>query len=528
MYLSKLKIERQMLLNRKSDLGQVYKRVSDVDQIRRLPDDLANLGRAIQSLDAKVIDARKHGLPVAESRFYVRLKRLHGHLQDPKPHGVPITSNKFYKTILSGNMRLSALLSLPVVNILEELAHFLLTSSFPFTEESFFIIIKKLTVLRYPSMARSAYHHLIAAGYTPTENPKEIPRLLRIASVINDKRDFHRILRSVKRSGISIDRYTYENLIIGFLKMGKGPQAVEQYHAMLSDGIQPSLSLLTYLLHDCGTHRKWSLGKEIWRMIKVRQLQGNLIPDKWVYYEMWRLCKRCARYSVARDIREEALEDGIDLKDIGNHPAPKRQPVRQSNKAPELLHYYDSFRNRNFQEALSVSGRMLGRKPSKRELINVSSNMAREEVQQLVMHREKRLRGYPKYLDAIGQELPPEPFKSAYGIMETSMDSNHKYGDEETANLIDEASSEFVCSIQTSEKLLSQHVVESRVGSRTKSTISKVELQRRTKSRTSKVKLLQRLSESMESTDWSGSKTTAKQIIPINPGVTVRHTARVG
>ena len=158
----------------------------------------------------------------------------------------------------------------------------------------------------------------------------------------------------------------------------------------------------------------------------------------------------------------------------------------------------------------------------------MSSNMAREEVQQLVMHREKRLRGYPKYLDAIGQELPPEPFKSAYGIMETSMDSNHKYGDEETANLIDEASSEFVCSIQTSEKLLLQRVVESRVGSRTKSTISKVELQRRTKSRTSKVKLLQRLSESMESTDWSGSKTTAKQIIPINPGVTVRHTARVG
>jgi hypothetical protein len=232
---------------------------------------------------------------------------------------------------------------------------------------------------------------------------------------------------------------------------------------------------------------------------------------------MWRLCKRCARYSVARDIREWALEDGIDLKDIGKHPPPKRQPVRPSNKAPELLHYYDAFHNRIFQEAQSLSGRMSGRKPSKRQLINVSSNMAKKEVQQLVMHREKRLRGYPKYLDAIGQELPPEPFKSAYGIMEASMDSNHKYGDEETANLIDEAASEFVCSIQTSEKLLSHHIVESRarVESRTKSTISKV-------------KLRQRLYESMESTDRAGSKTTAKQINPINPGVTVRHTARVG
>jgi hypothetical protein len=471
-YLSKINGERQLLLDRRSNLTQILKRTSGKGQRQLLAEDFAKLSESIQNLDAKLIDARQQRLPVTESRFFIRLKRLHGRLPGSKPHGFIISSNSFYKAILSGNKRLRVLLSLPVANTLDALAHHLLTSSFPFTEESFFIMIKKLTALRYASMARSAYHHLIEAGYIPLEKPMEISSLLKLANVISDRRGFHRILRSVRQSGIPSDRYIYGALVIGFLKMGNPPRAIEQFKAMLSDGIQPPLSLLTYILRDCASRRNWELGKTIWHMFNIGQLRGALVPDKWIYYEMWTLCQRCAKYYNARSVRQEALEHGIDIGDIVKRPPLKRRPVRRSNKSPQLLHYYDSFLNRNFETALYFEGHDFGGRSSKHKLKN-SSKLAKEEVQRLVMHRQQGLRGSPKYLDALGREPPPEPFKTPYGKMATSLVPACVHGDDEFADIIEEASADYFCSVKTSEKLLDHHLVEARVAKGTKTSIFK-------------------------------------------------------
>lgn len=460
-YLSKLQIKRQTLLNRKSGLGQEFGRASDGDQRRRLADDFTRVSESIQDIDAKLFDARRHQLPNTESRFFVRLKRLHRRLPESKANRVIAPSNRMHKAIIRGNMRLSVLLSLPVTSALDELAHHLLTSSSPFTEESFFIMIKKLTLLRYASMARAAYHHLIAAGYIPPEKPKEITPLLKLSNAIADKKGFHRLLRSMKRSGVTIDKDIYGSLIIGFLKLGKPAQAMEQFHAMLSEGIQPQLSVLTHLLHDCGSRRNWNMGKEIWRMIKIQQLRGNLTPDKWAYYEMWRLSQRCAKYFIARHIRQEAFEHGMDLGNIVKRL--RHRPVRRSNKSPELLHYYDSFHHRNLEIALSFARQVRGHRPPKSELVISSSKLAREEVQRLVEHRQQRLRNSPKFLDAIDNDSPPEPFKAPNGERNVPSDRHHAHRDEETADLIEEASRDFIRSVETSDRLSRHYLHKVRI-----------------------------------------------------------------
>jgi pentatricopeptide repeat protein len=460
-YHSKIHRERQRLLDQKSDLGQAFRRTSNPMLNQCLAKDFATVSTRIQDMDAGLIEARQQGLPDAESRFFVRLKRMHGRLPAPKAHKFLVYSRSTYKAIRTENMRLAVLLSIPAPNVLDELAHHLLTSSLPFTEDSFFIMMKKLHRLRYTSMARSAYYHLLSAGYVPPDNPKEISPLLRIASSIHDRKGFHNLMRSVRRSGMTLDNSIYEALVIGYLKMGRTARAMKAFQDMLSDGLRPRLTLLTRLLHDCGTHRDWRRGKEIWRMIKILQQQGDLIPDRWAYYDMWRLCQKCTKYFIGRNIRQEALEQGINIGDIVKRPFLRGLPVRRLNKSPQLLHYYDSFTQRNFDNALRFNNLVSAATSLRKQLIVSSSKLAQEEIEKALLRRQQQLRGSLVRLDAIAKDEPPEPFSNPNREIQTLINIHQALRDEETSDILDEALAEYLHHTHIAETLLHQNVLES-------------------------------------------------------------------
>lgn len=465
-YHSKIHTERQRLLDRKSDLGQAFGRTLNPIHKQCLTKDFATVSTSIQDMDAGFIEARQQGLPDAESRFFVRLKRIHGRLPAPKAHKFLVNSRSTEKAILTENMRLTVLLSIPATNVLNDLAHHLLTSSLPFTEDSFFIMMKKLHRLRYTSMARSAYYHLLSAGYVPPDNPKEISPLLRIASSIDDRKGFHSLMRSVRRSGMTLDNSVYEALVIGYLKMGRRAQAMKAFQDMLSDGLRPRLSLLTRLLHDCGTRRDWLRGKEIWRMIKILQQQGDLIPDRWAYYDMWRLCEKCAKYFIGRNIRQEALEQGVNIGDIVKRPLLRGLPVRRLNKSPQLLHYYDSFTQRNFYNALLFNSLVSAGTSLRKQLIVSSSKLAQEEIENAALRRQQRLRGSLVRLDAIADDEPPEPFSNPNRGIQTLININQALRDEETSDMLHEALAQYLDHTRIAEMLLHQNVLDSQIARR--------------------------------------------------------------
>lgn len=465
-YLSKTKQERQRQLDRKNVLGQAFRRASNEEHKQRLEEDFATVNMLIQNIEADLIQAKRQGLPDAESRFFLRLKRIHGRLPVSKAHKVLTNSRSTNKAILRENMRLTLMLSIPTADVLSELANHLLTSSLPFVEDSFIIMLRKLRQLRYPSMARSAYYHLLSAGYVPPDNPKEIPPLLKIASSIHDTGGFHSLARSVRRWGITLDNHVYEALVVGYLKLCRETTAMEGFRAMLSDHIQPRLSLLTRILHDCGTRRDWERGKEIWRMIKIRQREGDLIPDKWAYYEMWRLCKRCAKYYIAENIRLESLEQGADIGEIVKRPLLRGLPVRRSNKRPQLLHYRDSFTRQNFNALLSDNVLLRRETRLRRQLIDWSSKLAREKVEYVVLRRQQQLRGCLVHLDATVEDKSPEPFNSPNMGIQTLVNIHQALRDEETFDILDEALAEYLHHTRIAETLLRPNVLYSQIAAR--------------------------------------------------------------
>ena len=335
-YLSEAKVERQQLLNRRTDKSQLIYRLKD-DQDDNGPKTALRaqvdaITKSIKYLDKGILRARQWQIPY--SSFYVRLKRIHKQLPRP-PVQASISSPS---RIRRSNAILDALLSLPTPELLDDLAQYLLTTSLPITEHSFYLMIHKLSGLRLGSAARSAYHNLIAAGYSPT-SPRAISLLLKLTPSIRDRKEFFRLQSLVSKFNISLDPYIYSGLIIGNLKMGSRTNALRHFRSMITEGFQPSLQVLTGLLHDCGSRRDWSMGAEVWRSIKVGQSNQRFHIDAWAYSSMWRLCQRCEQRHAANEILSSAAKEGFDLQEIiqQRRKKYKSQPFRRTNKSPELI-----------------------------------------------------------------------------------------------------------------------------------------------------------------------------------------------
>jgi len=334
--------ERQLLLNRKSGLFQKYKRIVEKEKKQFLLSEINSVNASIEAVEKRLLYARERRIPVS---YYVRLKRLHGNLPYPKLRR-PSRKDDQSTLIRRSNSTLIGLLSLPGSNVLHELAHFLLTTSLPITETSFLIMIQKLSVLRFGSVARSAYHSLIAAGYSPT-SPRIISLMLKLMPAIRDRTEFFRLQTLLDRSNISHDAYIYTQLIVGNLKMGSPTGALQQFRAMIASGFQPTLQALTALLHDCGSRRNWQLGVEVWRSLEFGQANLRFRIDLWAYQEMWRLCRKCGEQTSARQILWAARKEGFKVDDLIHTRGRKTKSlaIRATNKAPQLRDLKNSMKH---------------------------------------------------------------------------------------------------------------------------------------------------------------------------------------
>ena len=331
--ISQKTVERQLLLNRKSSLFQKFKRTVEKDKRDYVLSEISAVSALIKAVEGKLLFTRQRRIPAS---YYVRLRRLHGHLPYPQPRR-PNRKDDQSTLIRRSNATLIGLLSVPGPGVLQELAHFLLTTSLPITETSFLIMIRKLSALRLGSAARSAYHSLIAAGYSPT-SPRALSFVLKLMPAIRDRREFLRLQTLLDVSNIPRDTYLYTQLIIGNLKMGSPTKAFQQFRAMISNGIQPTLQALTALLHDCGSRRNWQLGVEVWRALRLGEANMGFRIDLWAYQEMWRLCRKCGQAGSARQIMRAAEKDGFELEDLIHSRGRKTKSlaIRATNKMPEL------------------------------------------------------------------------------------------------------------------------------------------------------------------------------------------------
>jgi hypothetical protein len=328
----------QTLCDHKSTLRQLYIQTSNenTELKNELEMKIESIDQSLMRVKNETLQARQRDFPATESRFYLRLKRIHARLPYSQIQYITPGKDEDWQN-RQNKITLKALLSLPMPNLLEELALHLISTSLPFDQGAFLTIIHQLSRLRYASAARSAYYHLIAAGYPP-DSRKAISVLLMLTQSIGDEGEFARLRRLVLTSQMVHDAHTYGALIVGSLKLGHTTNAKRYLRAMLCAGISPTLEVLTTLLHDCGNRKNWKLGMDIWRTLKDK----GISMDALCYHEMWRLCKRCGQVSMARDVYSEAVQDGFEPRDFTRRPPVKQHPIRPPNKAPVLYDYEQS------------------------------------------------------------------------------------------------------------------------------------------------------------------------------------------
>jgi len=308
---------------------------------------LDDIAQALWEAKQEIHHARHGNIPITSQ--YIVLKRLHGRLHVPQAseRSIPDPESGWR----SSNTALAAILALPDHSILEDLAIHLLTSALPFSEESFLIIIQQLSRLRFESAARSAYHHLALAGYSPT-SPFLISLMLKLSISTGYRKEFNNVERLITQFQIEPDAFTYAILIDGCVKFGRRAKALEYLRKMMANGAIPSLPALTSLLRDCGSRRDWAFGRMVWRAMEVGQLTNSFQIDAWAYNAMWTLCRRCEDHDLASSILLLAAEQGFDRDYImrrcrGNS---KPLPVRASNKFPTIHDIHQAY-NRSASKA---------------------------------------------------------------------------------------------------------------------------------------------------------------------------------
>jgi pentatricopeptide repeat protein len=331
-YLANKNAQIQKLLHLQSVITPRVSRTGKVEHKTSGPE-LDDIAQALQRAKEEMYYARHRNIPLSSQ--YLVLKRLHGRLHIP-----PVSERSIHdgeSSLRSSNDALAALLALPDDRILEDLAIHLLTSSLPFSEHSFLIIIQQLSRLRFTSAARSAYYHLSLAGYSPTRT-LAMSLMLKLCISMGDREEFDDAQRLISQSEIQLDSFAYGILIDGCLKFGRRGKAVKYLKEMTENVAIPSLPALTSLLRDCGSRRDWTLGRMIWRAMEVGQLANNFQIDAWAYNAMWKLCRRCENHDLASEILLLAEKQGFDYDYIVrcSKSNSKPLPVRRSNKFPTI------------------------------------------------------------------------------------------------------------------------------------------------------------------------------------------------
>lgn len=422
-YLSTTRAERQLLLDRKANIGQQTVRNTNRDRKASLLLEIDAVERLIEILDKKMTRATQNKIP--SIGFYIRLKRLHKRLPLTKPRPYDSTECGSFENRIS-YATIKSLLSFPVPKVLDELAVHLLTTSFPISEPSFLLIIHRFCSLRLASAARSAYYSLVAAGYVPN-SPKVLSLLLKITPSISDRKEFSRLQTLLYRLSVPLDAHIYTALVVGNLKLGARTRAIRHFRAMIADGIQPGLHVLTGLLQDCGSRRDWALGIEVWRALKIGQTNLQFQIDARAYSTMWRLCRRCHQYFSAREIIALASKDGLQPIEVIRQGLKKHKtyPIRSTNKYPAI----NDIRN-SLQRTIIINGSSwgpisqahpAGRETSFEVIYGRDSRSlfardalisAQKEVDRILIYRSEKLKRYFPNIAKLNFDDIPEPLQT--------------------------------------------------------------------------------------------------------------------
>lgn len=331
---------RQHLLNESNNLQQLIKRRKANSAMKARQRDIK---AHLQALDRKIRDARQNQIPT--SSFFIHLKRLHGRLpiEKSKYRNSPAHSPDVSRHVTSS---LKALLALPNPRLLEELAHSLLMAPLPISQESFLMIIRRLSSLRFASAARSIYHNFMVTGIYPV-SASSISVLLKITISAQLRAEFQDLESLLGTLQLPSDEYVHSGLVVGNLKFKRKDMALSQFSKMTFLGYQPNLQVLTALLDYSASMRFWRLGCQFWRAIVNGKQGGRFRIDVWAYHAMWRLCTKCYQRQVASQILQEAVHDGYRVEEVIHHRRLKYKslPLRNTNKAPaaqDILHAFKS------------------------------------------------------------------------------------------------------------------------------------------------------------------------------------------
>ena len=342
--------QRQHLLNQSNNLQQLIKRGKANSSMKTRQHEIKS---DIRTLDLKIRDARQNEIP--NSSFFVHLMRLHGRfpIQNPSYRSSAAHNPKGSRKV---TLALKALLALPNPLLLDELAQFLLTAPLPLSEESFLLILRRLSSLRLASAARSVYHHFMATGFYPV-SASSISVLLKITTSAHLPAEFRHLESFHANLQLPSDKYVHTGLIIGNLKLNRKAMALSQLSKMIFSGYEPNLQVLTALLYYSADLRDWKLGYQFWRAILDGKKNGTFGIDAWAYHAMWRLCVRCHQRQLASQILLDAVRGGYQVDEVMDHRRLKYKslPIRSSNKSPTVQDVLHAFKSHSAKKVPTVS-----------------------------------------------------------------------------------------------------------------------------------------------------------------------------
>lgn len=137
--------------------------------------------------------------------------------------------------------------------------------------------------------------------YVPSnKDPRRIKRSLNMEHCVHSVK----IIRKAP-----MNQAIYGALIHGALKLFGSKQAMINYISMISEGIEPSLEILTSILQSCCHAKDWVSGRLVWTYIQ------NLArgADHLAYHWMLRLCQKCREKGTFWKVVQEGVRRGVIL-----------------------------------------------------------------------------------------------------------------------------------------------------------------------------------------------------------------------
>ncbi|KAI9843509.1 MAG: hypothetical protein M1837_006263 [Sclerophora amabilis] len=150
----------------------------------------------------------------------------------------------------------------------------------------------------------------------------------------NKGRFFHRDGKIIERA--PRDQRVFKALIDGALKFNLVRRAMTWYRALIHEGWEVNVQVLTSIIQDCTRRRDWLSGQAIWQEMKDlvwRSGQDAQVSLDWnAYYSMLILCQACRKNDVFCSLYEEAQQHGFLNSKASDPSLSEKQKMRDWRK----------------------------------------------------------------------------------------------------------------------------------------------------------------------------------------------------